>query len=229
MLKSRQIFPPSGFEVYVAETGWKSPIGLGFRDTVFAVMDHRKANARFNLPTDEESVSAWVDQFTEARLRSTYGAAADQWLIGASDGSPPPPFLSPPRRRPRVGVGAAEEVRAGKATVAIGLVLDFLGPSLKPVPHALAEKRASVCVTCENNLPGGTLAHIAGEGLKALLEYKAEEKLTTSHDAKLFECRCCMCNLHLKPHVELGYILEQTTPEVMEKLPPHCWIKTKDA
>lgn len=227
MMRSLQHWPPEGWVYFVSQTGWYAPKHLSFNDTVNAISEHHRANnPRFNLPVDREQVAALLVAQTEARLRSTYGAAADQWILNDS-GSPPPDFITPRRRQP--GVAAAVVVEPKRVSMAIGLLLDFLGPSLKPVPHELAEKRAAVCVTCPNNQLGGALDHIAGEALKKLLEYKAEEKLFTSHDAKLFECRICTCNLHLKPHVELAYILEKTTPEVMERLPDFCWIKRKDS
>lgn len=226
VLRSLNHFPPEGFLYHVAQTGWNAPRHLSFNDTVNAISEHHKANPRFNLPTDREAVAALLAAQTEARLISTYGAAADQWIIQGSEGSPAPPFTV---ARRRAVAGPAAVVEPKRVSMAIGLLLDFLGPSLRPVSHELAEKRAAVCVTCPNNQPGGMLDHVAGEALKKLLEYKAEEKLFTSHDDQLRECLGCRCNLRLKPHVELAYILEKTSPEVMEKLTTFCWIKTHDS
>lgn len=227
MMRSLQQFPAGGWEFYEPTTGWRPNSWMDFNDVVRQIISHRQANPRFNLSTDREQVAAQLVAFTEARLRSTYGAGADQWILNES-GSPPPDFITPRRRQP--GVAAAVGlVEPKRVSMAIGLLLDFLGPSLRPVSHELAEKRAAVCVTCPNNQPGGMLDHVAGEALKKLLEYKAEEKLFTSHDDQLRECLGCRCNLRLKPHVELAYILEKTSPEVMEKLTTFCWIKTHDS
>lgn len=209
--------------MYVAETGYTTPPHIGFEATVLDLQKHRLANPRFEWATDIASLEHFVDSFTESRLRQTYGSKADSYLIGApatAQSFPWPPLRS---RAPGAAAVGAAKVKAG-----VGLVRDFLGPTLKAVPHALAEKRASVCVTCPQNQKGGLVAHLGGEGLKLMLQARTDLKLETSFDANLYDCVACDCNLHLKPHVELAFILERTTPEVMAKLDARCWILKRD-
>lgn len=223
MLKSRTSFPPGGFVLYQAETGWTSPAHIGFSPTVDAIIEHRRANPRFNLPTDRATVEVELDNFTTARLQSTYGEGANEWITGG----PPPTFFTP-RHQPRQRVVAREVAAVSKVVAGIGLLVDFLGPKLKPVERGLAEQRAAICVTCPQNQPGTAFEQAGGKALHLLLEYKADQKLETIHDDKLLYCMACQCNLRLKPHVELEYILSKTTPEQMAAFDKRCWVLRRD-
>lgn len=228
MLKDRVNFVPGGFQVYIAETNFTSTPHIGFDATVEQVRQHRLANPRFGWATDTESIATWVDQFTEARLRSTYGNGANSYLIGASAGPPANPLWRPLRARAVDASAAVGAEQPSKVKVGVGLLMDFLGPSMKAVPASLSEKRASICVVCPANQKGDLVTHLGGLALKLMLQMRSDLKLATSHDAKLHDCAVCECNLHLKPHVALDFILERTTPEQMEKFPEACWIKRKD-
>lgn len=209
---------PNGYPFYQPEMNWNAPPYLGFDQVVDQLITVRAANPRFKLPTDRASVERDVEQYAEQHLRSTYGEKAKQWLVGE-----PGPYANPMYQPPRERAGEAV-ARSAKAKVGIRLVMDFLGPSLKPVPHELAEQRASVCVTCPQNKPGSLISHTGGLVLKMLLQARSDLKLETSHDANLHDCHACDCNLHLKPHVSIDYILSKTPPDVMAKLDPKCWI-----
>lgn len=219
--------PPEGYFAYIPETNFTSRKYVGVEDAVTEIQRHRQANPRFGWATDKDSIRRWLLDYTEARLRAMPGGAGMAWLTAdspPSNGS----FSFPPRQR-QPGRASSEFAAAAKARAGIGLLADFLGPTLRAVPHELAEQRGAVCVTCPENQKGGALQHALGEGLKLLLEARSELKLFTSHDTALYECRVCECNLHLKPHVDLAYILEKTSPEQMEAFPNFCWIKTRDA
>lgn len=232
MLKDRTHFPPGGFKFHEARTGWSSTDHIGFSDTVLEIIRHREANkGRFDWATDYEAVSTELDAYVEANLRSLYGKGADPYLLGGVASAGPP--LNPLWRSLRARAGGASAAVGATSTtkkvqLGVGLLMDFLGPSLKAVPHALAEKRASICVACPKNQKGGLVAHLGGEGLKLMLQARSDLKLETSHDAKLFDCAVCDCNLHIKTHVDLAFILERTTPEQMAAFPDFCWIKNHD-
>lgn len=224
MLKSRFNFPAGGFKFYQPQTGWESSSYIGFDATVAEIIKHRKANPRFSLTTDKATVEQELDDYTTARLRSVNGG--EQWITeGVSES--PPVFTSRPRvRQPGVGVVAGASVK--KIVAGVGLMLDFLGPSLKPVAPKLAEERAAICVGCDFNQPGGVIEEAGGEALRLLLEAKSELKLETSHDDKLKTCSLCSCRLTLKTHVPMDYILSKTPPEQMAAFPVFCWIKRRD-
>ena len=138
-LKSRNEFPPGGWPFYQAETGWTSPPHIGFSATVDAIISHRQSNPRFKLATDRGAVETELENYTIARLRSQYGDKANQWIVG--DG-PPASFTSAPLRRRAVGAVDAAKSVVHKTVAGIGLIMDFIGPTLKPVDRARAEKRA---------------------------------------------------------------------------------------
>lgn len=216
-LKNRQMAIPGGFD-------WNQPeTGFTFRSDVFtttrdAIIADRQRNPRHKLRTDPEHVEFEMEQRYTAKLRAMPGG--EQWLAPTPEDASPPVFRRP---QPRAGRVAAigETAKAG-----ISLFLDAFGPSLETVPREISEERSKICAACPQNKPGNTLVHMAGSGLKMLLEAKADMKLETSNDDKLNDCAVCLCNLKVKVHVVLPYILEKTTPEQMNNLPPNCWIKT---
>lgn len=224
MLKNKNNFVPIRSLFYQAELSWHAPSDVGFDATVDAIIAVRKANPRFNLATDRETVEIELENSMTAQLQGIPGG--DAYLINNAPIPPPGSFLPAPRRARSLGavvVGSAHKVKAG-----VGLLMDFLGPSLKAVPHELAEKRAGVCVACPNNKAGRVLTDAFGEGLRLLLEARSDMQLSTSFDPHLKTCSACECKLHLKPHVELKYILEKLTPEQREKLWGECWIAKEE-
>jgi hypothetical protein len=224
-LKSRNDFPPNGFTFYQAETGWTSPPYIGFSPTVDEIIKHRQSNPRFKLSTNRGEVEVELENYTIARLKSQYGDKADQWITG---NAPPTVFTPPlPRRRVVGAVGAVAIVH--KAVAGVGLVLDFLGPKLKPVDRPLAEKRGSICAVCPLNQPGTALEQAGGKALHLLLEYKADQKMETIWDDRLLWCHACGCSLKLKVHVGLDYILSRLKPEEAAALDPKCWIRNHDS
>lgn len=215
-LKNRQQAIPGGFDWNEPKTGWtyRSDVFATTRDAIIA---HRMANPQHKLRTDPEFVEYEMEQRYEAKLRAMPGG--EQWLILAPADSPPPVF-----RKPRSRGGPA--VALSNAKAGISLFLDAFGPSLKTVPSNISESRSKICAVCPENKSMSAVIHAAGDGLKMLLEAKGEMKLKTSNDEKLEDCAVCLCNLKVKVHVVLPYILQKTTDEQMQNFPPNCWIKT---
>lgn len=222
-LKSLNDLPPWGFFCFCPETNFETPKHIGLEDAARALQQHRVANPRFGWATDIDSCRQHIIEYTEARLRSMPGG--EQWLTAGAPQGPPVDFTSRRRSAPRVVEGKPGMIQ--QAVAGIGLVADFLGPRLAPVEHELAEARAAVCVTCPNNQPSA-MAELAGEGLKLLMEARSQMKLHTSHDEKLHACTACRCNLRLKPHVELDYVLQRLTPDQRARLVPNCWILVEE-
>lgn len=219
-LKNRQQSIPGGFD-------WNQPeTGFTFRSDVFvttrnAIIDDRNRNPRHKLRTDPEYVEFEMEQRYVAKLKAMPGG--DQWLVPEGVEASPPVFQRP-RSRAHAAVGEIGSAKAG-----IGMLVYLFGPALKAVAPELSERRAGICVTCPQNQEGGLLAHVGGEALKSLLQAKSDMKLSTTHDEQLKECTGCNCNLRLKVHVRLDYILERTSPEVMARLDKRCWIPNRDA
>lgn len=217
MLKSRNIFPPGGFKFHQAQTGWDAPGGIGFNATVAAIIQHRKANPRFNLPTDRVTVETELESVTEARIRSMPGAST--YLVDGVVGEIPKPL--PPRPR-AVAPAAGANVKAG-----IGLLVEWIGEDLKPVSIEMATRRASVCAGCPLNQKPSLVQRAYGavaDGLHKLMEAKAEMKLRTPHDAALHTCSACDCKLDLKVFVPIKHVMAHTSDTVRGKLYDGCWI-----
>lgn len=229
-LKTRESLPPGGFQYTIPQIpDWVCPVAQGFDMTVDAIIAVSKANPRHNLPTDRETVGNLLEEFTAKALESRPGC---QGFLVSDDGGPVPKFharsLPPNQRSGAVSAGIKGAMAGAKRlTVGIGVIMDWLGAGLRPVDHALAEKRAAICVDCPLNKPANLVQWAYGRGamaLEAYMQVKNDKEAKTSLDAKLFSCQACDCHLGLKVHCPLEHILAREKPEHLAKLDPRCWI-----
>ena len=224
-LKNRQNFPPSGYIFYQPQTNWTAPPHLSFTDTVNQIIAHRQANARFNLPVDRASVETDLDNYTCTRLREQYGEAAREWVVLDAGGASAPPFT--PHLRQSLGAGAVVD-KAKKAVAGVGVILEWLGDGLKPVIQKVANERAAICISCEFNREATGLQAAyenVADGLKLLMNAKADMKLATPYDDQLKTCQQCDCSLKLKVWAPMEHVKNHTSEKVLSTLPPHCWIR----
>ena len=218
-LKSRLHHPPGGFKFYQPETDWTAPEWLSFAGLVSQVIEHRKANPRFNLSTDLAQVEHEVDEQNAARMKAMPGGS--EYITGDTS---PPVFTFPPRQR-RAVAGVAASVK--RAVAGAGLLLDWLGEGAEPVAVALAHHRAAVCVDCPFNqepTAGEAALGAVAEGFRLLIDAKNEMDLSTPRDALLKTCERCSCKLTLKIWAPHHHVMAHITPEIYASLPPHCWI-----
>lgn len=220
MLKSRLHDIPNGFQFYQPETGWEAPKWQPFETLVSVIIEHRKANPRFNLSTDRAKVAEELDAFNSARLREMPGGS-HYLLEGASD---PPNFntVRRPRQSPDQVVAGARKVMAG-----IGTIIAWLGDGLKPVDQETATQRAEICASCPLNVPSEGIAralNTVGDVLHSIAQAKSEMKLETPFDAELKTCAACGCVNATKVWVPPQHIKNGMKPEVLEKLAERCWI-----
>lgn len=222
MLKSRDQFPPAGFQFLQPETGWEAPFNQSFDVTVKAIMAHRKANPalakRSNWALDYNSIANELDAFNDARCR------AHGWLHFVSQEASPVPFWQPhsEKQGPAVGAGGRSRIVAGVRTL-----LDWLGSGGRPVNRELAEKRAEVCSGCPMNGKGDWTRFFtvpASQKIKTQLEIKNELKLETPSDEKLGVCEACLCPLKLKVWTPIKHILKEMDEATTSKLDGRCWI-----
>lgn len=226
-LKSRSQFPPGSWMFFQPETGWSANQHVGFNEVVTQIIEHRKANPRFNLSTDREKVAQELESYTEARLRSQYGQGADQWLINSSS-SPPPSFTPHLRSRLAGGVVAVAD-KAKKFTAGVGLILDWLGDKMEPVDQVTADSRAIICADCKfNREPKGvqSLYATAANNLHELMEAKNGMSLRTSLDERLRTCEKCDCKLDLKVWAPADHVRKHTDEKLRAELPDYCWVKS---
>lgn len=234
ILKSRTVFPPGGWVFQQPQTGWASNPWVGFDQVVEQIIEHRKSNPRFNLPTQVNIVAFELEQFTVKRMASIKGG--NNYIIGDQQADPPPPKRKPPQKDDVVA-GAKKTVETvaqniGKYvnnTVAgISLYVEWFGD--KPVPLELAESRASICLGCPKHVSGNIFQRfnqIASREIMAVFGTLKKMNLKTSKDAQLGACDVCDCPMQAKVWSPRQIILNHLKPERFEELPPHCWIKTE--
>lgn len=217
----RHTFPSGGWKFYQPQTKWEAPTPKSstFDQTVILIIKHRLANPSITkmhkLSTDPYDVATELEVFTAARLG----------LPNPGGGDFPKQMLPDPS-----GVGAVEHA---KRTIAgIGLVVEWLGDDLEPVPNELAESRAKVCVRCNKNDRGDfwqRIDAVAAEGVRKLIGVAKDMNLKTSMDERLHTCLACDCWLPLKVHAKIGHISKHTSAEVRADLVPECWILAEEA
>ena len=99
MLLSETQFPPGGFMFYQPETRWSAPPG-SFNATVKAIIEHRKANPRFGLSINPDTVSLELHAYNCVRLHGD-----PQWCspseedLAASIARQEAEFASRPRKK----------------------------------------------------------------------------------------------------------------------------------
>jgi hypothetical protein len=224
MLKSRRMFPPGGWQFFQPETNWFPPGGLTFDQTVDAIIKHRNANPRFDLPNDVGSVSAELDEFTCLRIRNDPNYC-DGFHVPGGDvtkKAPQPSWLQAQSRKLANAAGSGKKVAAG-----IAILIDWLGHGAKPVEKKMAESRAALCGGCPLNAPGDLTSFFtvpASETIRRQIEIKNDMKLETAWDKKLGVCTACACPLKTKCWTPLNHILKHMSTESIGKLDPRCWM-----
>lgn len=216
-MKNRGNIPPGGWQYLQPQSG-RQFAGLDIYTTAQEVLDHRKGNPfmcqQHNLSLDQNTIMNEIDEYTAAACLAHPG-----WEQFVGDSSPPKTWS--PSALPRRLLNVAGAAGAVKRTASgLKLIISWLGESLKPVPHELAEQRALRCLKCPHNADPNWMskltASVASE-VKAILEVKNDLKLSTSVDDKIHFCDICLCTLSLKVHSPLKLILENTEESVLKK------------
>lgn len=234
-LKNREHpFPPNGFIYFQPQTGWWSRPGATFWETVEDIIQMRRKNPQFNSQwsLDREAVADELDLFTCLRIRHDPLYCQPSEALKKKSRPNPQGWLQRvlPRRVQESAAAAVD--RSENITAGIGVVIDWLGDSLEPVPVDLAQKRAAICAVCpQNGRPDfiQKLLAMAASGVKELVELKNDLALKTDYDDRLQHCQPCDCVLTLKVWTKLDFILAHTNERVMTELDPKCWIRNKDA
>jgi len=221
------MWPPQGWRFRQPETGWSAPGGQTFGQVVEAIISHRQQNPRFKLSTDRATVENELDDYTCAILKND-----QHWCVGSAVASFSAPLPAFPRlaeaRRSAAGGSLGKFVE--NAVVGIKSWIEFFGDG-KPVDRTLAEKRASVCVSCLFNESVNLAQKFTSSVVKEIMgifEVMIDLNLETSKDAQLKVCKICDCPTRAKVHVPLAIIQKQMKPETVVELPDHCWIKKLD-
>lgn len=113
-----------------------------------------------------------------------------------------------------------QSIKQGTATLAHAVL------SGRRVESAEAERRARICVECDQNREVTSCKGCTAAALNALVDTVRGGR-QTSLDGQLFSCCICSCLLRAKIWLPLD-ILHAHMPEGQnEQLPTHCW-KKKD-
>lgn len=229
-LLNRRIFVPGGWFFYQPQTNWPADpnaffAGMTFDQVVAEIIQHRKANPRFNLTTDPEEVAAELDLFTCFRLNfdPNYcrGGIGDAVLKKA-----PPSPLSLTEASGQRSASVVEGVK--RVAIGIGVLLEWVGAGLKPVPPEQSAQRAQVCVTCPHNEPKDIMSVFTVPAANLILrqmEAKNRMKISTPHDEALGICGICSCVLKLKAHSHIEHVTKHMSADMLKEFPDFCWIK----
>jgi len=222
-LKSLTAHPPLGFQFIEPAAGMKKPFSGSFSSVVDQVRALRRANKylaeKHGWAMDKADIEYEVEQQNVARcIAHGWTDFLQQEFVAST------PTYQGDLKKNLFGnaVGGLKRVAAG-----VGVLIEWLGNSGKPVDQATSEHRASVCATCPQNGKGGLLEYFTGKAastIKTQLEIKNDLALRTSHDAELGTCLACTCKLDLKVHTPIQHILTHTSDEVKAKLDPRCWV-----
>ncbi len=192
---------------------------VGFDASVKHIIAARKQNKaisdKHHLSTDYETVSRELIKYN-ALIRGV-----------PTEGDSPSFFQSSSNRLPsRVAAVAVDIKRAAQGTA---VVLDWLTSGGAPVEQSLADKRASICVSCPKNVEGSWYTVAPAELIRSTLSARSDLKLATPSDDKLKSCDVCKCLMRLKVWTPLEFIVSKTKPEIMREFPSNCWIANRDA
>lgn len=225
-LKSLNTFPPGGWQFKQKETHWVLPPGLTFSQAVTRIIEHRRANtldAKHKASVDAEKVAKELEEHTIVRI------GFNSSFVYSLDPEKKNPLIqelaSWVKSLHQKGVLLVEKLK--NSVAGIRVIREWFGDGGMPVEQEKAESRAATCEACENNIKTGwwgKLTKPVASKIQEHMQVKNKLEIAVPNEEKLGSCSACDCHLPLKVHVPISYIAENTTPEILEKLTPQCWI-----
>lgn len=226
-LKSREQFPPHGFQLLLPEIGMTTPVSGSFAEVVDAfariVAKNPSQAQKYGWPVDRKGQEDFIDEREAQRM------IAQGWAQFVNFGTPlvyPAATVGGVKKNWRGA--AAAVINGGKAAYAS--YREMFGPT-GPVGRELAEKRAEVCAGCpQNDVSGGLPAYFlesTAKGIMALIGALKDLNVYTTKDDKLGVCKACMCPMRAKVFTPLSVIVENMPEPVwpqLQKENPKCWI-----
>lgn len=234
-LKSKSKFPPGGWQFFDPTLRWSPPTPLGstFDQTVDQIVAVRMNNkARHpTLETGRSAVADQLEKYTCTRLGNN-----PEWCTGIAQKKT---FTSKvessmdihPESRNPWSKSLAKLVGVKRIAGGARILSDWLGDGGIPVEPSVSQARADICLNCPKNTKGGFLVSKItkpiADAIKEQLRVKHELGLTVNGEENLHTCAVCICQLQLKVHTPIDYILKHTSNEVMKEFPSFCWIPNK--
>lgn len=224
-LKSKTDGIPGDFQIIHPEAGMQKPYKYpSFTGVVKFETSFRRGNpaicAKHGWTMDPGEIEHYVEQQNVQRLEA---AGHTSFLIMDVE------FPKVQSQHVLPGALAVAAGHLGKLQAGRSLIVQWLGDKLEPVPIALANERAKICVDCPFNATGDLwqrLTSMAVRQLKGLIELKRRMRLETNYDKQLKTCIACDCLLELKVHSPIENIRANLSEEVRAELAkaPNCWV-----
>lgn len=229
-------WPPGGWQYFDPKTNYREnkPTEHDRREAAQSILNMRRNNRHIYKGLDltyEASLQA-LEDYTVKRMVNM-----GQWQLIIKDGeiapaNPKAVVLKKKLFPPRLDAKPAEEKkpswleRARKLANGVRTLTDWVGHGQQPVPQAVADRRASICVTCSLNdtKSNNPLTNSVSEAIHKQMELKEHINLRTSMDDKLGTCKACLCPLKLKVWTPIKFIEEHTDREMILELATNCWI-----
>lgn len=193
LLARRDICPPDGFRYVHRETGHVTT-ALDYYTWTDLIRQHRTANSLPEVSTSD----------IETQL---CGQLAPEWCVGDD---PNRPYVEP-----RIALGDVWE--------AMKVFAKFALSGFKFVDQAEANRRARICVGCQNNM------NVQGCGACQQLGQMITGELanrSTPHDAALKTCGVCKCLNKAQVWIPLDSLEAKDSPEKQALYPSFCWLRS---
>lgn len=226
-LKNTSTVPPGGWRYEQPVTGFKLNSMSGFLDACKELLNHRRSN---QLP--RASINECAEDIDAATCQRI--GHDPYWCI-----DPAQKKTGQPLWQSAANVLHAAARAINTASTGAQILLEWLGSGGKPVSQELAQARANVCINdCSDpqrqnhcyNRPPQFFQKINAAVAKAILEQRREKEnlgLKVENEEKLHTCQICECHSPLKVWVPMDIIMARTKPEIFQKFPDYCWMKTE--
>lgn len=228
---NRNQFPAGGgWTFHQPQTGWNNPMAMiSFDGSVKAIVSHRRANPAITnkhaLSTDYNAVANELENYTRARLGMPPALSAENPVPKM----PAPSALSSLSGRAAGAVEAIKKLASGAS-----VLFEWDGSRKPPVPAEVSTARAAICSgadgsgRCPKNGTDASVTQLItgafADGMRNRMQNLHAMNLKTPHDDALGTCSVCLCELKLKVHTPMEFILPRLKPEERAELPAKCWI-----
>jgi len=91
-----------------------------------------------------------------------------------------------------------------------------------------ANRRASICAGCQENISPEGCTSCNMSVLKRLVEQVVPGSVVTQYNDQLKSCNVCGCALKAKVVIDGDIIRDNLPSDIYKQLPSHCWVKNDE-
>lgn len=102
-------------------------------------------------------------------------------------------------------------------------ITEWLGEGGNVVDRAESQRRANICLHCDENKEDWIVTGMVADAVRRHLEVKNHLKLRVVGEKNLGRCDVCQCVLRLLVHEPLDNVKRQMKYNPGEKYPEKCW------